>query len=95
MSYRPPGPSYAAMTAEKTTEKHSKFDNPKAEHVSSLAPPTRGYVPPIGPKTTVAPPPIPYHSPRPSYMSSIYPSRSGSGYVPPSSGNATLLWTSK
>ena len=78
--YKPP--SYGSHAPPDS--KYKFVTNPKAEHVSSLEPPTRGYVPPVGPGTTAAPPPRPYHSPRPGYLS---PPRASSGYVPPSSGN--------
>ena len=90
LSYAPPPyrpPTYGS-TALPPEVKSYGISNPKAEHVSSLAAPTRGYIvppAPVGPGTTVAPPPKPYHSPRPTYMSTIYPPRTG--YVPPSSGN--------
>ena len=91
-SYAPPPyrpPSYEAKTPDYYTppanQEYNGVENPKPEHVSSLSPPARGYVPPVGQRTKPSPPQKPYHSPRPSYVSKIYQPRTG--YVPPSSGN--------
>ncbi len=89
-SYAPPPyrpPSYEAKVPDYYTPPSEGQDpkNPKAEHISSLSPPARGYVPPLGFRGKDVPPQKPYHSPRPSYMSKMYPPRSG--YVPPSIGN--------
>ena len=107
-SYAPPPyrpPSYDAKTPDyhyKIIDKHEPMHdelpgNPKAEHISSLSPPARGYVPPLGQRTTTVSPSSPhakkpYHSPRPAYMSKLYSPRTGyappssGGYVPPSGG---------
>ena len=92
--YKPPPPpqGYARPSYESQSPSQEYGYNPTVEGVSSLVPPRRGQLPPVGHR---GPPPGPpaskqqYHTPKPTYLSTMMHSVGGAnrGYVPPSSGN--------